>query len=118
MAYQKIPKADRLNTTLITGNYGQAGAIQHFNKKYNLPEPVSLSSSFALWAPDSIQTKYIIMIDEDINDIADAFGTKIIIGKVENPYAREKGTGIYLLTDPVVDINKYYQTERVKKLNH
>jgi len=57
------------------------------------------------------------MIDDDI-DIASAFGTKIYIGKVENPYAREKDTSIYLLSDPLVDINKYYQDERLKKLKN
>lgn len=117
-AYQKIPLKERLNTTLIAGNYGQAGAIQYYKNKYNLPDPVSLSSSFALWSPDKIETKYIIMIDDDIGDIANAFGTKIYIGKVENPYAREKDTSIYLLSDPLVDFNKYYQAERLKKLNN
>ncbi|MES3018879.1 MAG: glycosyltransferase family 39 protein [Bacteroidota bacterium] len=116
-AYQKIPKEERSRTTLIAGNYGLAGAIQHYAGKYDLPEPVSLSSSFALWSPDSIETKYIIMIDDDIKDIASAFGTKVNIGKVENPYAREKDTGIYLLSEPLVDINNFYKTERLKELN-
>ena len=116
-AYQKIPEEERSKTTLIAGNYGVAGAIQHYGDKYDLPEPVSLSSSFALWWPDTIETKYIIMIDDDIDDIASAFGTKISIGKVENPYAREKDTGIYLLSDPLVDINSFYQSERLKELN-
>jgi len=117
-AYQKIPKAERTNSTIIADNYGQAGAIKHYSNKYDLPDPVSLSSSFALWSPDSIRTKYIIMIVEDIDDIAGAFGSKINIGKVENPYAREKDTGIYLLSDPLTDINAYYQTERLKKLSN
>lgn len=116
-AYQKIPKEERSKTTVIAGNYGQAGAIQHFSKKYDLPDPVSLSSSFALWAPDSIQTKYVIFIDEDIEKIGAAYQTKIEIGKVENPYAREKGTVIYLLSDPLVDVNGFYQSERLKALN-
>ncbi len=82
-----------------------------------MPDPVSLSSSFAVWSPDSIQTKHIIMIDDDIDNIAAAFGSKIQIGEVENPYAREKGTAIYLLSDPLVDINSFYQSERLKALN-
>ncbi|MEJ7694188.1 glycosyltransferase family 39 protein [Daejeonella sp.] len=117
VAYQKIPRTERSKATLIAGNYGLAGAIQHYGDKYNLPEPVSLSSSFALWSPDRIEIKYIIMIDDDIDDIASAFGTRINIGKVENPYAREKDTGIYLLSEPLVDINNFYKTERLKELN-
>lgn len=115
-AYQRIPKTERSKTTLIAGNYGLAGAIQHYANKYDLPKPVSLSSSFVLWSPDTIETKYIIMIDDDIDDMAGAFATKINIGKVENPYAREKDTGIYLLSEPLADINNYYKTERLKEL--
>lgn len=116
-AYQKIPTEERAKITLITDNYGQAGAIMHFSNKYDLPKPVSLSSSFALWSPDSIQTKHIIMIDDDIVDIAKAFISNEQIGQVENPYAREKGTGIYLLSGPLVDVNRFYQEERQKELN-
>ncbi|MGB4401108.1 MAG: hypothetical protein WBJ10_17180 [Daejeonella sp.] len=57
------------------------------------------------------------MIDDDIGDIAKAFNSNEQIGQVENPYAREKGTGIYLLSDPLVDVNRFYQNERQKELN-
>jgi hypothetical protein len=116
-AYQKIPMAERSRTTLITDNYGQAGAIMHYSYKYDLPNPVSLSSSFALWSPVSIQTKHIIMIDDDIVDIAEAFSSNEQIGQVENPYARERGTGIYLLSNPLVDVNLFYQKKRQKRLH-
>lgn len=116
-AYQKIPQQERSKATLIAGNYGLAGAIQHYGEKYDLPEPVSLSSSFALWSPDTIQTKYVIMVDDEIDDIARAFRKKIDIGKVENPYAREKDTGVYLLSEPLIDVNNFYKTERLKELN-
>ena len=117
MAYQSIPKAERLQTTIIAGNYGQAGAIQHYSNKYELPDPVSLSSSFALWSPENIHTKYIIMIDDDIGDLTKAFGTKVQIGELENPYAREKGTAVYLFSNPLIDINAFYKSERIKVLN-
>ena len=116
-AYQMIPREERSKTTLITDNYGQAGAIMHYRNKYELPDPVSLSSSFALWSPDSIQTRHIIMIDDDIIDIAKAFGSHQQIGQVKDPYAREKGTGIYLLSGPLTDVNRFYQNERRKELN-
>lgn len=116
-AYQSIPKEERSQTTIIAGNYGQAGAIQHFSNKYDLPDPVSLSSSFALWSPNTIQTKHIIMIDDDIGDLAEAFREKIQIGELNDPYAREKGTVVYLLSDPLIDFNAFYKSERLKKLN-
>ncbi|MHB1178580.1 MAG: ArnT family glycosyltransferase [Daejeonella sp.] len=116
-AYQNIPGEEWSQTTLIAGNYGQAGAIQHYNKKYGLPDPVCLNSSFALWSPDSIRTKHLIIIDDDIKDISAAFDTAIQIGKIENPYSREKGTKIYLLSNPLMNINAFYRSERKTALD-
>lgn len=117
LAYDKIPAAERAQSTIIAGNYGQAGAIKHFKKKYKLPEPVSLSSSFALWSPDSIETKHVIFIDEDVSKIAPAFSSAIHVGTVENPYAREKGTSVYLFSDPVTDVNRFYKSVRMDELD-
>lgn len=117
-AFDILPPDQHAQTTLLTGNYGQAGAIQHYRSKYNLPEPVCLNSSFTFWAPDTIATRHLIVIDENIDDISSAYRICRQIGKVENPYAREKGTGIYLLSDPLVDINSIYKKERLKALNY
>ncbi len=116
-AYRFIPADQHSQTTIITDNYGQAGAIQHFKTKYNLPEPVCLNSSFTFWAPDTIPNRYLIVIDDSIDEISPAFKTCRQIGVVENPYAREKGTGIYLLSDPLTDINSIYKKERLEALN-
>ncbi|MFA6944663.1 MAG: glycosyltransferase family 39 protein [Pedobacter sp.] len=117
-AYQLIPADQLAQTTIITGNYGQAGAVLHFRSKYHLPEPVCLNSSFALWAPDSIATRYLIIIDDSIDDISPAFGSSRKIGEINNPYAREKGTSIYLLSDPKIDIHPIYNKKRLEALDY
>lgn len=117
-AYHSIPTKEQSQTTILADNYGQAGAILHFRAKYNLPEPVSLNSSFALWAPDSIPTKYIIIITNNVDEISKAYGSNKKIGEINNPYAREKGTGIYLLSNPKIDIQPFYAKERTEVLSH
>ncbi len=116
IAYQSIPVDQRAQTTIVAGNYGQAGAIQYFRAKYNLPEPVCLNSSFALWAPESIATHHLIVIDDYDNKITEAYEMVKEVGIVENSHAREKGTKIYLLSNPLVDINSIYRRERIKAL--
>jgi len=117
-AYHSIPVNEQSETTIFADNYGQAGAISHFRTKYNLPEPISLSSSFALWSPESFPRKYIIIITDDVEDIAKAYGNNKKIGVTSNPYAREKGTGIYLLSNPKLDILPYYSKIRMEALNY
>lgn len=88
-----------------------AGAADHLGKRYNLPATVCLSSSYALWAPDSIHTNHIIYVGEDVGVIGKAYKEAVKIGEVTNPYAREHGTGIYLLSNPQININPKYKAE-------
>lgn len=116
-AYLSIPSNEKSQTTILADNYGQAAAIFHFRTKYNLPEPVNLNSSFAFWSPDSIPAKHLIIIADNVDNISKAFGNNKKIGEISNPYSREKGTGIYLLSDPKMDIQPFYAKERMEVLN-
>lgn len=117
-SYQLIPEHERHLTTIFANNYGQAGAIDHYRKKYALPASVSLSSSYALWSPDSIQTRHVIYInDEYPEDLQPAFKKVQKISEIKNPYAREKGTSVYLLSDPVRSIQPIYIKHRLEELN-
>lgn len=40
------------------------------------------------------------------------------IGEVENPYARERGTKVFILSDPLININSIYRKKRIKALNY
>lgn len=117
-AYHSVPTHERSQTSILADNYGQAAAILHFRKKYKIPNPLSLNSSFALWSPDTIPTKHLIIITDDANDLSKAFEKSEKIGEISNPYAREKGTNIYLLSNPKIDIQALYAKERMKAINH
>jgi hypothetical protein len=116
-AYHQIPANERAKATIFASNYGQAGAIDHYRKKYNLPPVVCLNSSYALWAPPSIPSTHFVYVDDEYpNDLLPYFNTVRKIGEVENPYAREKGTAIFLLSYPQKDLMPLYQADRNKML--
>ncbi|WP_026899177.1 glycosyltransferase family 39 protein [Daejeonella oryzae] len=112
-AYKTIPADDKDSSTIFANNYGQAGAIDHYRKKYQLPAAVCLSSSYALWSPASFPVKHIVYVDDEYPDTLGTFYKSVVkIGEVENQFAREKGTAIYLLSYPVKDIMPIYQAQR------
>jgi hypothetical protein len=113
--YHSLTPEQQKQTIIFAGNYGEAGALHHFAKQYNIPDAVSLNSSFALWAPDSLKMKYFIYIDRHADELKPFFGQSREIGKVENPLAVEHGTGIYLYTDPKANLNERYVKELTKK---
>jgi hypothetical protein len=119
-AYNSLTPEQQKNTQIFADNYGEAGALHHFGKQYNLPDAVSLSSSFTLWAPDDLNAHYIIYVDDqdggNIKTFASYLESYTKIGEVESPYAREKGTGIFLLINPKpAALNERYKKELAAK---
>jgi hypothetical protein len=118
--YNSLTPEQQKNTQIFADNYGEAGALHHFGKQYNLPDAVSLSSSFTLWAPNDLNAHYIIYVDDqdggNIKTFASSLESYTKIGEVESPYAREKGTGIFLLVNPKpAALNERYKKELAAK---
>jgi hypothetical protein len=117
-AYHALTPEQQKHAQIFADNYGEAGALHHFHKKYNMPDVVSLNSSFALWAPDNLDGKYIIYVDDDDNvtaRLAPLLESYKQTGEVLTPLAREKGTRIYLLVNPSPKLNEVYKAELAKK---
>jgi hypothetical protein len=45
-AYLSIPEAERPTTVALVGNYGEAGALELFARKYPLPRVISSHNSY------------------------------------------------------------------------
>jgi len=118
-AYYSLTPEQRKHTQLFADNYGDAGAVHHFGKQYNLPEVISLSSSFTLWAPDSLNARYLIYVDDkgggNVASFQSLIGAYKKLGEVTSPLAREKGTAIFLIDNTKPDLNKRYSDELKKK---
>lgn len=118
--YRTLTPEQQKHTIIFADNYGEAGALLHYAKQYNLPDPISLDSSFAVWAPPSIDgVEYMIYVDDDDNvtsrvgALAESYKKT---GEIDNPLAVERGTEIYLLTHPTPKLNQVYRQVRAKKL--
>jgi hypothetical protein len=49
--YHALPAAQRRHTTILTGNYGEAGAIDRYGPGLGLPRVYSGANNFWLWGP-------------------------------------------------------------------
>lgn len=118
-AYNGLTPEQQKHTQIYADNYGEAGAIHHIGKQYHLPDVASLNSSFTLWTPDSLNAHYIIYVDDDGGKNVKKFESYLEsytkIGEIESPYAREKGTGIFLLVNPKPELDEAYRKELAEK---
>ncbi|MBJ6111386.1 glycosyltransferase family 39 protein [Hymenobacter sp. BT523] len=97
-AYQSLPAEARAHTLIHCANYGQASAINYFNRGRALPPAHSLNGSFIYWYPSPAQLAQcqaiLIVDDEPDDDLASHFGSYRRFGAVADPYARERGTAV------------------------
>jgi len=94
----KMIHADELeNTLILCANYGEAGAINYYNRS-KMPEAYAFNTDYIYWLPHLKKLRNIVYIGNNPGkNVIGAFNYFRLIGEVENEYAREKGTGIYIL---------------------
>jgi hypothetical protein len=63
--YHALPAALRSQTTILTGNYGEAGAIERYGPSFGLPQAYSGANSFWLWGPPPAADAAAIAVNMD-----------------------------------------------------
>ncbi len=63
--YHALPPAERAHTTILTGNYGEAGALARYGAGYGLPTAYSGANNFWLWGPPPATDTDAIVVNGD-----------------------------------------------------
>jgi hypothetical protein len=115
-AYQMIPANELENTLIFCDNYGQTGALNYYNRN-EMPEAYSFNTDYIYWLPQLKKIQNIILVGEKPNQkIIEMFTECKFVGVVENEFAREKGTEIYLLTGASDEVTEmFYQMAEDRK---
>lgn len=86
-AYDSLPPEERARTAIVTSNYGQAGAIDLFGKKYGLPNAISSHQNYYYWADLNQPHDTIIDVGEEYDHLAEIFREVQPAGTVYHPYS-------------------------------
>lgn len=110
--YNSLP--DKAHIFIISNNYGETGAINYYTKVKGLVVH-SFSTDYINWMQLGPEIKTLIRIkeahDTDLTHEKTLFGHIVSVAQIENPYAREKGTQILVMTQPKTDINTIIRQE-------
>jgi tetratricopeptide (TPR) repeat protein len=112
---------DSLRTTIkdeigiFTENWGQAGAIHLFGKKYDLPEPISFHGWYyyeTLRKHEALDNY--IVIGRPYLALSSLFNDVTLCGIYTHPYCMpyENNKPIYFCTNPKFDLNAYLQVSK------
>ena len=117
-AYNILDSSEKQHTILFCDNYGEAGAVNFYGKKYHLPEAYSDNASFLYWLPHSMHIDNIILLTDDQQEMQHAFiknfSYAVVNDSVTNVYARERGSLIITLKGANEAFNQMFR-EKIEK---
>ncbi len=96
VAYKMIPADELQNTLIYCDNYGQAGALNYYNRN-KTPEAYSFNTDYIYWLPKKIKLQNMLFVGElPKKEVINMFEDYKLVGVVENEFSRENGTEIFL----------------------
>ncbi len=84
-----LPDEERKNSVIVVDNYGEAGAIDFYREKYNLPQVICGHLQYYLWMPKDLPEKTIVIsLERDgINDPKKVLNDVKQVGMTRSKYA-------------------------------
>ena len=94
--YNSLPPDQRAHTALLTGNYGEAGAIDLFGPRYGLPHAISGHQNYWYWGPGTTDYTNLIVFEWDLSDVKKACQSWQAYPHYSKYGMAEENTPIYL----------------------
>lgn len=110
--FNSISKSEQKNVVVFAQNYGEAGAIDYYKKKYNLPPVVSGHNNYWLWQyPDFINTNTVtIVIGSTKEDNSKYFNSVELVASHKNKYGMpSENVDIFICRGPKIKISEMWQ---------
>jgi 4-amino-4-deoxy-L-arabinose transferase-like glycosyltransferase len=71
--YAGLPPEEQAVACILTGNYGEAGAIDFFGGAYHLPKAISGHNSYFIWGPGGCTGEVVISVGLRGEDVVPSF---------------------------------------------
>ena len=99
--YDSLPGSLRRRTTILTGNYGEAGAVDRYGPGVGLAQAYSGENSFWLWGPPPAADSAAIAVNVDPGVLRSEFAHVRLVATFSNGLGvsdDEQGAPIYVAT--------------------
>ncbi|OHD15338.1 MAG: hypothetical protein A2Y34_12740 [Spirochaetes bacterium GWC1_27_15] len=115
--YNTLSSDEKANCIIYGENYGEAGAIKYFGKKYNICEVVSGHNNFYYWFPENKKVDVVIAIvkSQKKESFESVFEEVTEVSKYTTNYysSMENNLSIYLCKKPKYSMKEL--KEKIKK---
>ncbi|MBA3529593.1 MAG: glycosyltransferase family 39 protein [Propionibacteriaceae bacterium] len=101
-AHRALPAADRTSAIILTGNYGEAGAVDRFGGTLGLPEAYSGHNAYGLWGPPPPGSGPVLAVGIEEQQLRRLFGSVQAVATIDNGLQLdndEQGNTVWLCRD-------------------
>jgi hypothetical protein len=104
--YQSLPEGDRADCAILGGNYGEAGAIDHYGPALGLPKALSGHNSYYYWGPRGYSGACVIIFGERSDEFVKLFGDVQQAATITSPHAmpNEQSVPVYVCRKPIAPL--------------
>jgi hypothetical protein len=85
-AYITLAPEEKIKCVILCNNYGEAGAIDYFGPKYNLPKAISSHNNYWLWGCQNSDGEVVIRTGGSIERIKESYSEVIQAGIFKDEY--------------------------------
>jgi 4-amino-4-deoxy-L-arabinose transferase-like glycosyltransferase len=82
--YRTLPPSERAETGILTGNYGEGGALNLYGPSLGLPRAMSLTNSFWYRGYDTREPRTVIVVGFDLEEAQELFASCSIAARNTN----------------------------------
>jgi Dolichyl-phosphate-mannose-protein mannosyltransferase len=101
VAWNQVPANQTKDCGIFAQDYGQAGAIDFFDRGKGLPPVISGDRTYFLWGPRGYSGNCLIVLDDTREKLETLFQHVEYLGtSADNPWALEKEIDFYLCEGP------------------
>jgi hypothetical protein len=110
-AYNKLSGEEKKKALIFGQNYGEAGAVNFYREKYNLPQAISSHNNFWIWGyPEDFKGDVLIVIGSNYEDNSEYFNDVKLASSHSNKYGMSyENVDIFICKKPKMPIKEVWQ---------
>jgi hypothetical protein len=84
--YKSLPAEEQSRCAIYCSNYGEAGAVDFFGRKYDLPGAISGHNNYWLWGPGKRGIDVVLTVGVSREDLGKSFDSIAVGGVIHSEY--------------------------------
>ncbi len=112
--YNSLPPEEQINTIVYAQNYGEAGAIDYYRNKFNLPRVLSGHNNYWYWGAADTNFTTVIVIGSTKDDLLKICNSVEQVNVIQSKYAipYENNLPVFICSKFKLPFNILYQKIR------